>query len=60
MSKTETMTVKTEASLKDVIWATLQTATEQLKAKVNKSGLIEFKLNGCEIECVVRSPKGTV
>lgn len=54
--KTITMTIETKASMKDVIWATIQTASTRMKDRPGKTALVEFDINGCHVECLVRGP----
>lgn len=53
---TQSFELKTDASLKDVIWSTLQTAAQQLKDRNARSASIQFKLDGCDAEVVLVNP----
>lgn len=55
--KTTSMTIETKASMKDIIWATIQTASERLKDRPGKTALVEFDVNGCHVECIVKGPQ---
>lgn len=57
-TKTKTAIIEGKTlSLKDVVWASVQTAAERLKDHPSKTALVEFEVNGCKVECVIRAPE---
>lgn len=55
---TETVVKDIKAPLSEIIWKTLEVATERLKG-TEKSGQIKFKLNDCDVEVIIRSSQET-